>query len=184
MSIQQPKSPAEAAMLRTWEAHLAAEFERHDVEATMATMTAEPSVLHVGTLTGGFGAAAVRRFYAESFLTAHPPDTVTTVVGRVIGDACIVDQVHYRCTHTIAMPWLLPGIAPTGKPFAVVFVVVVEFAGGLIAHERIFFDQAAILAQLDLLDAAALPVVGGEAAEALRGAPVRPNRLIDRARNR
>jgi carboxymethylenebutenolidase len=182
MSMQVPSTPAQAAMLRTWEAHLTAEFALHDLEATMATMTAEPSVLHIGTMTGGIGAGAVRRFYRESFLQAHPPDTATTVLGRVIGDTCIVDQVLYRCTHTIDMPWLLPGVPPTGKAFASVMVALIEFAGDKIAAERIFFDQAAILAQLGLLDAEHLPVVAREAADFLAGAAVAPNRLIDRAR--
>lgn len=181
MHIQQPSTPLQAAMLRTWEAHLDAEFVQHDVEATMATMTAEPSVLHLGSMTGGVGAAAVRRFYRDAFLNAHPPDTQTTALARVIGDQAIVEQVLYRCTHTIAMPWLLPGVAPTHKPFAAPFVVFVGFAGDRIAEERIFFDQAAILAQLGLLDPARLPIVGREPADACSGGPIVVNRLIDRA---
>ena len=50
--IETPRTPEQKAMLRTWEAHLAAEFEAHDVAATMATMTAEPRVVHVGLMTG------------------------------------------------------------------------------------------------------------------------------------
>jgi carboxymethylenebutenolidase len=88
--------------------------------------------------------------------------------------------VLYRCTHTIAMPWLLPGIAPTGKPFAAVFVVFIGFVGDCLAEERIFFDQAAILAQLGLLDTARLPIVGREPADVCAGAPIVANQLIER----
>lgn len=184
MTIQQPVTAAQAAMVRTWEAHVAAEFAAHDLEATMATMTAEPSVLHMGTMTGGVGAAAVRRFYASAFLPGHPPDVAATTVARAIGAATLIDQVVYRATHTVVMPWLLPGIAPTGAPFAAVFVAWVGFEGERIASERIFFDQASVLAQLGLLDRAALPIVGAEAADALSGAPLVANQLIERAAGR
>ena len=38
---------------RTWDAHTAAEFVTADVDATMATMTDDPVVLHVPTSIGG-----------------------------------------------------------------------------------------------------------------------------------
>jgi carboxymethylenebutenolidase len=79
------------------------------------------------------------------------------------------------------MPWLLPGIAPTGKPLAIAFVVVIGFAGDRIATERIVFDQAAVLAQFGLLDATRLPIVTTEAADLFAGAPVQANGLMGRA---
>jgi carboxymethylenebutenolidase len=42
--------------------HLAAEFERHDVDAAMATMAPDPYLEHVPMMTGGSGRAEVRRF--------------------------------------------------------------------------------------------------------------------------
>ena len=60
---------------------------------------------------------------------------------------------------------LLPGIQPTGKRVEVAVVVIVEFEDGRIARERIYWDQASVLAQLDLVDTARLPIVGREAAE-------------------
>lgn len=46
-------------------------------------------------------------------------------------------------------------------------VVVVGFEGGKVRHEHIYWDQATVLVQAGLLDAADLPVVGSEQAEAL-----------------
>jgi len=40
-----------------FDAHVKHEFVDHDVEATMRTMTAEPYVHNVATLTGGVGQA-------------------------------------------------------------------------------------------------------------------------------
>ena len=53
-----------------FDAHVVHEFVDHNVEATMRTMVPEPYLLHVPMLTGGDGAAAVRRFY-EQFLWAN-----------------------------------------------------------------------------------------------------------------
>lgn len=169
-------------MLRTWEAHLAAEFEAHDVDATMATMTAEPRVVHIGPMTGAAGGAALRQFYSDWFVHCHPPDTKVTLLTRVLGESTIVDQMIHRFTHTIEMPWLLPGISPTGRAVAVPIVVFVEFVGDKIDEERIYFDQASVLAQVGVLDRNHLPVVGAEAADLLSGLPVERNRLITRAR--
>jgi hypothetical protein len=42
-----------------FDAHVRAEFVEKDVAATMATMTAEPYLTHVPTMTGGTGRAEV-----------------------------------------------------------------------------------------------------------------------------
>ena len=49
----------------TFDAHVQAEFQDLDLEATMATMTDDPYVHHVPTITGGNGTAGVRDFYRE-----------------------------------------------------------------------------------------------------------------------
>jgi carboxymethylenebutenolidase len=180
--IDVPRTPQEAAMLRTWEAHVAAEFVAHDIDATMATMVEEPSVVHVAPLTGAVGGAAVRGFYAAWFLPGHPPDTTTTLIGRTIGASTIVDQYLHRFTHTIPMPWMLPGVAPTGKPVAIPLVAVIEFQGDRIASERIYFDQASVLAQVGLLDPERLPIIGRAAADFFAGEAVALNQLIERGR--
>ncbi len=48
---------AQQAMVEVWEKHMAAEFQAKSLEATLATMTADPSVNHVPVLTGGVGRA-------------------------------------------------------------------------------------------------------------------------------
>jgi carboxymethylenebutenolidase len=79
------------------------------------------------------------------------------------------------------MDWLLPGLAPTGKPVEVALVVVVEFRDGKLAGERIYWDQASVLVQLGLLDAAALPVAGVESARKVLDPTIPSNGLITRA---
>ena len=63
-----------------FDAHVRAEFQDLDLDATMATMSPDPYVHHLPTITGGNGAADVREFYeptgaeqAESLLDRRLP---------------------------------------------------------------------------------------------------------------
>ncbi len=175
-------SARQRKMVEVWERHMAAEFATKDVEATMATMTAQPVVNHVPVMTGGVGALQVRQFYGRHFLPGHPPDVVTVPVARTVGSDRIVDELIYRCTHTIEMPWILPGVRPTGRQIEFAVIVVVQFEDDKIAGERIYWDQASVLAQVGLLDAGKLPVTGSEAARKVLDPTREPsNALIERA---
>jgi carboxymethylenebutenolidase len=145
--------------------HVAAEFVDMDLDATMATMTDDPYVNHVPVMTGGVGAEGVRRFYGDHFIGKWPKDIEITPVSRTVGEDQVVDELVLSFTHDIEMDQLLPGIAPTGKPVRLAFCVVVGFENGKVAHEHIYWDQASLLVQLELLDPAAFPVTGAEQAE-------------------
>jgi len=168
-------------MVRLWESHMAAEFQDRSVEKTMATMNAAPRVNHVPVMTGGDGAGEVASFYGQWFLPCHPPDTEVVPLSRTVGEDRLVDELIYRFTHTIEMPWMLPGVRPTGRRAEVAILVVVEFADGRISGERIYWDQASVLVQLGLLAPDALPVGGVEVARKV-GEPgsVPSNALIRR----
>jgi carboxymethylenebutenolidase len=170
-------------LVETWERHMAAEFDTQSIEATMATMTLDPVVNHVPVMTGGIGAREVRQFYTQYFIRRHPPDTAIVPLSRTVGQTRIVDELIYQFTHTIEMPWMLPGIAPTGRHVEVALVVVVEFLDGKISGERIYWDQATVLAQLGMLDVDQLPATGVEAARKVRDPAQEPsNALITRVR--
>jgi carboxymethylenebutenolidase len=154
-------------MVEIWEAHVAAEFGAHDVDATMATMVAEPYNLLLPQ-GGGIGAAAVRAFYADQFVHQIPPDTVMTPVSRTVGDQRIADEMLLSFTHSIVMDWLLPGIAPTHSRIEMALVVIVSFRDGAISHEHVYWDQASVLAQVGLIDPARVPADDGRNARRLR----------------
>jgi carboxymethylenebutenolidase len=169
------------AMVETWERHMAAEFDSRSIEATMATMTDHPVVNHVPVMTGGVGANEVREFYTQYFIGRHPPDTAIVPLTRTVGQSRIVDELIYQFTHTIEMPWMLPGVSPTGRHAEVALVVVVEFHEGKISGERIYWDQASVLSQLGILDGQQLPTTGSEAARKVRDPRQQPsNALIAR----
>ncbi len=49
------------------------------------------------------------------FISVNPPDTELSPVSRTVGEDQLVDEMVFKCTHTVEMDWLLPGVAPTGK---------------------------------------------------------------------
>ena len=161
-----------------FDAHTAAEFETRDIEATMATMSASPHVTHVPTMTGGHGRDEVRRFYDTWFIGHWPEDTVVAPISRTIGETQVVDEVMISFTHDCEMPALLPGVKPTGRKVTIPFVVVVGFKDGRIEFERIYWDQASMLAQLGLIDPSKLPVSGAEQAARLIDPSLPSNTLI------
>ena len=174
-------TPEQQAMVEIWERHTAAEFEEKSINATMATMTSDPFVNHVPVMTGGVGSSEVLHFYSTYFIPGHPPDTEVVPVARTVGDDRVVDELIHKFTHTIEMPWILPGVPPTGKRVEVAVIVVVQFKDGKIAGERIYWDQASVLAQVGMIDAEKLPATGIEASRKVVDPAQEPsNRLIKR----
>ena len=107
---------ADHDLVTLWEAHCGYEFVTRDVDATMATMVAEPYVNHIPTMTGGVGHDALKHFYANHFIGANPPDFAMSPVSRTVGTDRVVDEFVLRFTHTTEIDWMLPGVAPTGRP--------------------------------------------------------------------
>jgi carboxymethylenebutenolidase len=161
-----------------FDAHTAAEFKLRDIDATMATMGAAPHVTHVPTLAGGNGRDGVRHFYETWFINHWPDDLAIDHVSRTVGDERVIDEVILSFTHDCDVPAVLPGIAPTGRKVVIPFVVVVGFEGGKVHFERIYWDQASVLAQVGLIDSATLPVSGAEQAARLRDPSLPSNTLL------
>jgi carboxymethylenebutenolidase len=101
---------------------------------------------------GGFGKENLRHYYADVFIPGIPADTTSEPVARSVGDSFLVDEFIMRMTHSQDIPFLLPGLAPTDKAVEVPTVVIVKFRGDLMESERLYWDQAAVLSQLGLID--------------------------------
>ena len=167
---------------RLWEEHIRHEFSTRSTDETLKTMVEDAYVDHVPVLTGGFGQAELRQFYATHFIPKMPPDMEMTPVSRTVGTDQLVDEMVIKFTHSLEMDWMLPGIPPTGRRVEVPLVVIVRFRDGKLAHEHIYWDQASVLVQLGLLDSAKLPVAGVESARKVLDPVVPANDLIKRAR--
>src|SRR5206468_4558897 len=96
-------------LTQLWEEHTAHEFSTRDTESTLATMVDDAYVNHVPVLTGGAGKDALRIFYSVDFIPKMPPDTKLTPISRTVGEDQLVDEMIFSFTHTLEMPWMLPG---------------------------------------------------------------------------
>jgi carboxymethylenebutenolidase len=156
-----------AANEQVWESHTSAEFATADVDATMATMTDDPVVLHVPTMIGARGRLAVRRFYADYFIGHQAHDMRLELVSRTATQDRLVDEMIVSFTHDVEIPWVLPGVAPTGRAVTVPLLAVIGFRGSLIESEHIYWDQASVLTQVGLLEPDELPVTGADQVKAV-----------------
>jgi carboxymethylenebutenolidase len=161
-----------AEMIAKWDEHIGFEFSTRDVSSTIATMVEDAYVNHVPVMTGGYGREALRRFYAEDFISLMPADTSIKLISRTLGQSQqgedqLVDEMIFSFTHTEEMPWMLPGVPPTHRHVDIPLVVVVGFREGKLAHERIYWDQASVLKQIGLITDPSLPVFGAETARKL-----------------
>ncbi|KAK5080927.1 hypothetical protein LTR05_008243 [Lithohypha guttulata] len=170
--------------------------DEDEVDELMKTMAPDCAVNHVPTMTGGVGKNRLRRFYSEFFSKSRPKEFKTKLLSRTVGTDRIVDEMLVTFTHNIEMPWILPGVPPTGKEVEIVVVVVVAIRGDKICAENVHWDQASALLQVGLLDpkyvpnsfktkdeakreVQHLPVLGAEAAKKVTDEEKgRSNRLI------
>ena len=168
----------QVALARLWEEHVRHEFATKSTDETLATMVEDAYVNHVPVMTGGSGKPERRQFYSAHFILKMPPDLEMTPVSRTIGSDQLVEELVLKFTHSIEIDWMLPGVAPTGRPVEVALVVDVRFRDGKEQHEHIYWDQASVLAQLGLIDSRGLPVAGIDSARKVLE-PCRPaNALI------
>jgi carboxymethylenebutenolidase len=179
MSEHHTKQDALAVL---WEEHMRHEFDTKNAEGTLATMVEDAYVNHIPVMTGGVGRAELHEFYATHFIPKMPPDMAMTPLSRTIGTDQLVDEMVIKFTHTVEIDWMLPGIAPTGRPVQVALVVIVRFRDGKLSHEHIYWDQASVLVQLGLIDPDRLPVAGAESARKALDPLLPANALIRRAR--
>jgi len=164
-------------MIELFEKHVGAELAG-DLETTLATMNDNPHLNHVPTMAGGVGRDEVRAFYRDHLVGKFfPPDVKMISVSRTVGETRLVEELFISFTHTATMDWLLPGVAPTGKPVEMAVAVIVGFKDGKISHEHIYWDQAGVLAQIGLLDPKGLPVTGADSARKVLD-PSRPARKM------
>jgi carboxymethylenebutenolidase len=148
-----------------WQEHTHAEFVLKDADAALATMVEDPYVICIPSGTGGAGRAEVRDYYARQFLPSIPSDFELVPLSQVFGGERLVEEFVVRFTHTLAMDWMLPGVAPTGRKVEFALTAVIGFRDGKISHEHILWDQTAVLCQLGLLD---LPIARAAASSAAR----------------
>lgn len=166
-----------------WENHIKFEFQTRDTADTLATMVGEPYVNHVPTMTGGTGFDELRRFYKNHFIPQLPKDTHLIPISRTVGSDRVVDEMIFCFTHDEEIDWMLPGIPPTGKNVEIPLIAIVNFRGGKLYNEHIYWDQASVLVQIGKLDPENLPIAGLETAQKVKDVSLPSNTLMSRWAN-
>ena len=151
-------TPHQQMLSDLWEEHCRYEFSvgHKSVEKTMETMVEEPYVNHIPTSIGGMGKHMLNHFYDKHFIFSNP-EIILKPVSRTVGQNQLVDEMVVLANHTKPIPWLLPGVTPTGKQLEFPLVAIVRFGENMhglwrLVHEHIYWDQAGVLVQVGLLD--------------------------------
>ncbi|HXA12036.1 MAG TPA: hypothetical protein VNW93_07570, partial [Mycobacterium sp.] len=98
-------------MVELWERHTANEFALKDANLAVSTMVDDAIVMHLPTMSGGFGKENLRHYYADVFIPGIPADATSELIARSVGDSLLVDEFIMRMTHDQDVPFLLPGLA-------------------------------------------------------------------------
>ena len=165
--------PARQMQLSQWQRHTYAKFELKDADAALETMTDNPHVFCVPSGRGGTGNKGVREFYANQFLPRIPPDLELLAISEIFADTHVVAEYVMRFTHALQMDWMLPGVAPTGRRAELLLVTIIRFENGKIASEHVYWDAAALLFQLRLINSDAVAAGIKSAAKLLKRAAQR-----------
>ncbi|RDW74705.1 dienelactone hydrolase [Aspergillus mulundensis] len=99
----------------------------------------------------------ITTFYSTQFVPAGPPSQRIRLLSRTSGADRVVDELLLTFEHTEEIPWLLPGVPPTGRSVRIPLIMTVSFLGGKIANHNMYWDQASVLVQIGLLDPTLIP---------------------------
>src|SRR5262249_5810662 len=158
-------------MKALWAAHCRYEFALRDVEGALSTMVDDPYLWNIPTMCGGRGREGMRRYYRDNFVGTMPDDAAIESVSLTVGGDQVAEEVILTFTHDREMPWILPGIAPTGRRVEIPQLAVVAVHDGKIARAPVWWDRASVLAQVGVLAPASVPASGVDPARRLRDLP-------------
>jgi carboxymethylenebutenolidase len=139
------------AVERARDAFATAVFVDGDLEAAMARVAPDVAFSTFPAGTGARGADALRRHLADDVLPHRPADLTTTRVSRTGDRFRVVDEARVAFTHDRELPWLLPGVAPTGRHVEVLAISVVAVRKERITEYRTLWDHHGLLTGLGLL---------------------------------
>jgi carboxymethylenebutenolidase len=124
------------------------------LDAALALTTPGCTLVNIPTGTGAAG-EGLRRYLAEDVLPHLPADLTFRRISRTGDRWRVAQEDMVSFTHDRELPWLLPGVAATGRRVEVLAVSVVTIERSRIASHRTLWDQMSLLAQVGLSPAPA-----------------------------
>jgi carboxymethylenebutenolidase len=126
-----------------------------DVERALGCVAEDVSLENVPAGTGAVGIDALRRYLLDDVRDHVPADLTVRRLSRVVDQRGLAEESTVAFTHDRPMPWLLPGVAPTGRRVEVLAVSLVSVrlrsrlgrTTALIDRHRTLWDHTALLAQ-------------------------------------
>ncbi|MGE3285173.1 MAG: hypothetical protein AB7J32_03595 [Pseudonocardia sp.] len=129
-----------------------------DLDAALALLTEDATLIHLPAGTGGAG-PDLRRHLAQDVLGHLPADFAVKRISRTTDKVRVVDENVVTFTHDRELAWLLPGVVPTHRRAEVLAISVTAFRHARVnAHRtesrlcarRTLWDQQGLAAQLGL----------------------------------
>lgn len=136
------------AVERVRDAFVRAVFVDADPAAARAAATDDVTVEVLPAGTGASGGEALERWLAADVVPSLPPDLAFHRVSRTGDRWQVADEETLSFTHDRELPWLLPGLAPTGRAVEVLVMTVVTVRRGKVRRVRMLTDQHGLLDRL------------------------------------
>jgi carboxymethylenebutenolidase len=137
-----------------------------DVEAALASCAPNVTLARMPVGTGASGLEALRTHLVDDVIGHLPADLAFTRVSRTVDRFRVVDEERVAFTHDRELPWLLPGVAPTGLHAEVLAITVVTVRQNRVNTVRTLWDHADLLGRLgmpaDAVPFNALPPTAGD----------------------
>jgi carboxymethylenebutenolidase len=133
---------------RVWDDFWSAVYERGDAAGAAALLAPEAVLVDMPAMTGGNDRAEIERHLAGTVAPHLPADLTRRRISRTVDTRGLVDELRWTFTHDRELPWLLPGVPPSGRPLRVLAVSVVAVRQGRIASVRTLWDDVRLRRQL------------------------------------
>lgn len=132
---------------RLWDDCATALYEHGDAGPATAALAADAAWTELPTGAGGTGRDVVAG-HLDRVAAALPGGLTRSRVSRTVDVRRVVDEVRFGFVHDRELPWLLPGVAATGREAAVTAVQLVRVRQGRLDEVRVLWDVAGLRAAL------------------------------------
>lgn len=133
---------------RTVDAFHHAVYDDRDPDAALAVAAPGCALVNLPLGGGADGTEQLRRYLSDTVLPHLPADLGFHRASRTVDRWRVADEVHVSFTHDRELPWLLPGVAPTGRHAQVLALSVVSVRQSQITSHRTLWDHSGLLRRL------------------------------------
>ena len=131
---------------------------KRDPKKALQAAHPQLSVICTPTNAGGQGPNELETFYTREFKPS-PEDLGARLMSRTLGSDSVVDELSLKFKHDQEIPWLLPRVPPNDDFVDITVISIVKVKGGKVFQEKLYWDYASLLLQVDFLRRNSVPLV-------------------------